>query len=60
MKLFNRLVITFLPLIPKSIVGLVSKPYVAGPHLQQAIDVVKKLNKAGMCATMDDVTHRNW
>ncbi len=53
MKLFNRLVITFLPLIPKSIVGLVSKPYVAGPHLQQAIDVVKKLNKAGMCATMD-------
>lgn len=53
MKLFNRLVITFLPLIPKPIVGLVSKPYVAGPKLEQAIDVVKRLNQAGMCATMD-------
>jgi proline dehydrogenase len=53
MKLFNRLVVTFLPLIPKPIVGLVSKPYVAGPKLEQAIEVVKKLNQAGMCATMD-------
>jgi proline dehydrogenase len=53
MKLFNRLVITFLPLIPKPIVGLVSKPYVAGSKLEQAIDVVKRLNQAGMCATMD-------
>jgi proline dehydrogenase len=53
MKLFNRLVITFLPLIPKPIVGLVSKPYVAGAKLEQAIDAVKKLNQAGMCSTLD-------
>ncbi len=53
MNLFNRLVVTFLPLIPKPIVRWVSKPYVAGAKLQDAIAVVKKLNSQGMCATMD-------
>jgi proline dehydrogenase len=52
-SLFNKLVIFFLPLIPKFIVRLVAKPYVAGPALSDGIRVVKKLNSMEICATMD-------
>ncbi len=53
MYLFNKLVIFFLPLIPKFIVRMVSKRYVAGPVLEDGIRVVKELNSKGICATMD-------
>lgn len=53
MVLFNKLVVWFLPLIPKPIVGLVSKRYVAGADLKDAVRVVKELNSKGMVATMD-------
>ena len=51
--LFNKLVIFFLPIIPKFIVRLVAKPYVAGPTLNDGIRIVKELNHQGICATMD-------
>jgi len=53
MVLFNKLVIWFLPLVPKPIVYLVSKRYVAGAKLEDAVKTVKKLNSRGMLATMD-------
>ncbi|HOT95677.1 MAG TPA: proline dehydrogenase family protein [bacterium] len=53
MNLFNKLVILLLPLIPKFIVRMVAKPYVAGPALNDGIRAVKELNQKGICATMD-------
>jgi proline dehydrogenase len=53
MALFNRLVILFLPLIPKPIVRMIAKRYVAGSELKDAIATVKKLNSQGMVATLD-------
>jgi len=42
-----------MPLVPKPIVRLVSKRYVAGSSLNDAIKTVRSLNNQGMCATMD-------
>ena len=53
MNLFNRLVVTFLPLVPKLIVRWISRPYVAGADLPAAVRTVKELNQRGMCATLD-------
>jgi proline dehydrogenase len=53
MFLFNKIIVWFMPLVPKFIVKIFSKPYVAGPNLLNAVDVVKKLNTLGIIATMD-------
>ncbi|MBN1542078.1 proline dehydrogenase family protein [candidate division KSB1 bacterium] len=53
MRLFNLLVVWFLPLVPKPIVRLFSKPYVAGPKLEDAVQSVKDLNSRGIMATLD-------
>lgn len=42
-----------MPLVPKFIIKIFSKPYVAGPDLLDAIAIVKKLNAGGMMATLD-------
>jgi proline dehydrogenase len=53
MSLFNKLVIYGLPITPKPIVGYFSKPYIAGPELVDAVNVVKELNSEGIMATID-------
>lgn len=53
MSLFNRLVVTTLPLIPKFIVGKVAARYVAGETLDDAVETVRALNGEGAMATMD-------
>lgn len=53
MSLINRLVLLLLPIIPKPIVGIFSKPYIAGDSLDDACECVKKLNVQGIMATMD-------
>jgi proline dehydrogenase len=53
MSLFNKIIVTALPYIPKPIVGQVSKRYIAGSTLSDATRVVKELNVDGMVATMD-------
>lgn len=53
MSLFNTVVARTLPYIPKSIVGQVSKRYIAGTTLQDAVHVVRDLNVRGMMATLD-------
>jgi proline dehydrogenase len=39
--------------MPKSVVGFFSKKYIAGETLQDAVDLVKKLNSKGIYATID-------
>lgn len=51
--IFNKLIVWFMPLVPKFVVKYFSKPYVAGAHLQNAIDTVRELNKQGIMATLD-------
>ncbi|MFQ5527372.1 MAG: proline dehydrogenase family protein [Thermoanaerobaculia bacterium] len=53
MSLFGRLVVTTLPLIPRSLVGRVASRYVAGETRAEALNMVRELNKTGACATLD-------
>jgi proline dehydrogenase len=53
MSLINRLFVVFLPLVPKYIVGLFSKKYIAGPTLDHAIEKIKDLNNRGIMTTID-------
>jgi len=53
MDLFNRIVVTMLPLVPKPIVARVSRRYIAGARLSDAVQVVRDLNARGIMATVD-------
>jgi proline dehydrogenase len=53
MSVFNRLLVTALPLVPKAIVGRVASRYVAGETLDDAVNVVRTLNSQGAMATID-------
>ncbi|MEM1179820.1 MAG: proline dehydrogenase family protein [Acidobacteriota bacterium] len=53
MSLFDKLIVTTLPLVPKFIVGKVASRYVAGATLDEAIETIKALNAEGACCTVD-------
>jgi proline dehydrogenase len=53
MSLFDRVVVTTLPLVPKPVVGIFSRPYIAGERLDDAVALVRRLNAGGMTATLD-------
>ncbi|MFZ2322100.1 MAG: proline dehydrogenase family protein [Ignavibacteriaceae bacterium] len=53
MNIINNLIVEFVQLLPKSVVGFFSKKYIAGETLQAGIDLVKNLNAKGIHATMD-------
>ena len=53
MSLLTTLIVKTLPLVPKSIVGQVSKRYIAGSTISEAVRVVRSLNAKGMMATVD-------
>ncbi len=53
MSVFNRLLVTTLPLVPKAIVGRVASRYVAGETLDDAVEAVRSLNAYGAMATVD-------
>ena len=53
MSVFNRLLVTGLPAVPKPIVGRVASRYVAGEGLDAAVRVVRNLNQQGAMATVD-------
>lgn len=53
MNWFNNLIATILPIVPRPIVKIFSKPYISGATLDDAVRVVKDLNAQGMCATLD-------
>lgn len=53
MSFFDKVVVVSLPLIPKSIVKLVARRYIAGPLLDDAIRVSEQLALKGACTTID-------
>lgn len=53
MSVFNRLLVTTLPLVPKFIVHRFARRYVAGDSLDLAVATARGLNEAGAMATMD-------
>lgn len=53
MSLVNRLIASTLPFVPRSIIGHFSERYIAGPAVDDAMRVVKELNKTGAVATVD-------
>lgn len=53
MYLVNKILAWMLPLVPKFIVGLFSKKYIAGSTIEDAIDKIKEFNAKGIMATVD-------
>ncbi|HEX5714626.1 MAG TPA: proline dehydrogenase family protein [Thermoanaerobaculia bacterium] len=53
MSIFNRLLVTGLPVVPKPLVGRVASRYVAGETLADAVRVVRNLNQQGAMGTID-------
>ena len=53
MALFDRAIVRVLPAVPKPVVRRLSDRYIAGPELDDAIAVVRRLNEAGKLATLD-------
>jgi len=53
MGLLNKLVVSTLPIVPKPIVARVSRRYIAGESLDDAVDVIRSLNAEGILATVD-------
>lgn len=53
MGLFDRAVVSSLPLVPRPVVGRVASRYVAGETLAEAVDTVRRLNGRGAMATLD-------
>lgn len=50
---FNKLVAAVLPYMPKSLVWVFSKRYIAGKTIDDAVNVSKNLNKEGYLVTVD-------
>lgn len=53
MNLFNQLIVKFVKLLPKPVVFIFAKRYIAGVKLEDAVKAVKELNAKGIVATMD-------
>ncbi len=53
MNVINRVLVAGIPLVPKPIVGFFSRRYIAGETLEDAVRVVRELNRDGMMATLD-------
>ena len=53
MALLDRAIVRVLPAVPRPVVKRLSQRYIAGPTLDDAVAVVKRLNDAGKMATID-------
>jgi proline dehydrogenase len=51
--LLDRAIVRLLPAVPRPVVRVFSARYIAGPALADAVAAVKRLNRAGMMATID-------
>jgi proline dehydrogenase len=49
----NSLIVAFVKLLPKQVVHIFAKRYIAGVKLEDAVRVVKYLNEKGIVATID-------
>jgi proline dehydrogenase len=53
MNIINKLVVFFMPIVPKFIIQFFSKKYIAGAKVEDALKVIKDLNAKGIMATID-------
>ena len=53
MALLDRAIARVLPVVPKQFVRAFAAPYIAGPTLEDAVGVVRRLNDEGKLATVD-------
>ncbi len=53
MNLLNKAIVGFVKLLPKPVVFIFAKKYIAGVTLDDAIRVTKELNQKGILATID-------
>ena len=53
MNVFHSLVVHTLPLMPKALVGHLSRHYIAGPSLDDAVRAAREVIDEGCCVTMD-------
>jgi proline dehydrogenase len=51
--LLDRAIARVLPAVPKPLVRALASPYIAGPTLEDAVGVVRRLNAQGKLATID-------
>ncbi len=51
--MFNKLIASMLPLMPKRLVWIFSKKYIAGESVEDAVRVSKALNQQGIMVTLD-------
>jgi proline dehydrogenase len=51
--MINELIIKTMPLVPKSIVYIFAKKYIAGPELQDSVNATKHLMTLKGCSTID-------
>lgn len=49
----NNLIVSFVEMLPKSVVKLFAQRYIAGDYLQDAVNVTKELNQMGIYTTID-------
>jgi len=52
-NLINQLIVRFVKILPKPVVFIFAKKYIAGVRIDDAVRVVKDLNSKGIVATMD-------
>ena len=53
MLFLNKLIVKFVKILPKSIVKIFAQKYIAGLHLQDAINAIRNLNAKGILGTVD-------
>ncbi len=53
MSVFNNLIVSCIPLVPKFLVRKFAAPYIAGETIEDAVATVKKINASGAVATID-------
>ena len=53
MTFINNIIVSAAQVMPKSVVGIFSRKYIAGESLDSAISLVKELNAKGIYATLD-------
>lgn len=53
MKLLNSAIVNFVKVLPKAVVYIFAKKYIAGVNLEDAVRATKDLNEKGILATID-------
>lgn len=53
MNFLNKMLVSMIPIVPKSIVGKFASRYVAGETLEEALQTVERLNELGASCALD-------